>query len=63
MQLLEEHFQILDTNNYVAKLQATHMTADQVDIQKIQLYAQNFMKSTTILPTQIPLSEEAQQKI
>ena len=43
MQLLEEHFQILDTNDYVAKLQATYMIADQVDIQKIQLYAQNFM--------------------
>ena len=44
MQLLEDHFQILDTNDYVAKLQAAYMApADQVDIKKIQLYAQNFL--------------------
>ena len=44
MQLLEEHFQVFDTNDYVAKLQAVYMAPhDQVDIKKIQLYAQNFL--------------------
>ncbi len=44
MHLLEEHFQVLDTNDYEAKLKAVYMVpADQVDIPKIQLYTQTFL--------------------
>ena len=45
MHMLDGHFQILDTNDYVAKLQAAYMTTtEQVDIQKTQLYA-HFLKN------------------
>ena len=41
MYMFDGHFQILDTNDNVAKLQAAYMTTTgQVDIQKTQLYAQ-----------------------
>ena len=63
MHMLEVHFQVLDTNDYIAKLQAVHMVpSEQVDIQKIQFYAHFFLIfCVIILHTRILLQAEAQQ--
>ena len=63
MHMLEGHFQVLDTNDYIAKLQAVYMVpSEQVDIQKVQLYAQFFLIFCAIIQhTRILLQVGAQQ--
>jgi hypothetical protein len=52
MYLLEQHFQVLDTNDYKAKLQAVYMAPIKtVEIDKIQLYVQNFLNILVNNPT------------
>jgi len=52
MYLLEQHFQVLDTNDYRSKLQAVYMDQIKtVDIDKSQLYVQKFLNILVNNPT------------